>query len=189
MRLFATLPRQRQVRSWKRRLRSIFRVWSMLPGIVQASYPMQDAHWAMAFHFAPSANRFSSAAAWARAPTFWPAPRRPSRRRSLRLATGQAAPCRAMRRSSSGAAAQSRMTWPRRILVRSPSIRGIAEEAPRAYKDVDAVVLAAARAGLVRRVARLRPLICIKGWRRRQPFLRVAQAGDPPLLNRSMSEG
>jgi len=49
------------------------------------------------------------------------------------------------------------------ILVRSPSIRGIAEEAPRAYKDVDAVALAAERAGLVRRVARLRPLICIKG--------------------------
>jgi tRNA-splicing ligase RtcB (3'-phosphate/5'-hydroxy nucleic acid ligase) len=49
------------------------------------------------------------------------------------------------------------------ILVRSPSTRGIAEEAPGAYKDVDAVVLAAERAGLARRVARLRPVICIKG--------------------------
>ena len=49
------------------------------------------------------------------------------------------------------------------ILIRSPSSRGVAEEAPGAYKDVDAVVLAAERAGLARRVARLRPLICIKG--------------------------
>lgn len=49
------------------------------------------------------------------------------------------------------------------ILIRSPSTRGVAEEAPGAYKDVDAVVLVAERAGLARRVARLRPLICIKG--------------------------
>jgi tRNA-splicing ligase RtcB len=49
------------------------------------------------------------------------------------------------------------------VLVRSPSTRGVAEEAPEAYKDVQAVVLATERAGLARRVARLRPLICIKG--------------------------
>ncbi len=49
------------------------------------------------------------------------------------------------------------------ILIRSPSTRGVAEEAPGAYKDVDAVVAAAEHAGLSRRVARLRPLICIKG--------------------------
>jgi tRNA-splicing ligase RtcB len=49
------------------------------------------------------------------------------------------------------------------ILIRSPSTRGVAEEAPGAYKDVDAVVVAAEHAGLARRVARLRPLICIKG--------------------------
>ena len=49
------------------------------------------------------------------------------------------------------------------ILVRSPSKRGVAEEAPGAYKDVGAVVAAAEHAGLARRVARLRPLICIKG--------------------------
>ncbi len=49
------------------------------------------------------------------------------------------------------------------ILIKSPSTRGIAEEAPGAYKDVTVVVLAAERAGLARRVARLRPLICIKG--------------------------
>ncbi len=49
------------------------------------------------------------------------------------------------------------------ILIRSPSLRGVAEEAPGAYKDVSAVVDAADRAGLARKVARLRPLACIKG--------------------------
>lgn len=51
----------------------------------------------------------------------------------------------------------------RGIIIRSPSARGVAEEAPGAYKDVDAVVLATERAGLARRVARLEPLVCIKG--------------------------
>ena len=51
----------------------------------------------------------------------------------------------------------------RGIIVRSPSARGVAEEAPGAYKDVGAVVEAAHRAGLARKVARLQPLICIKG--------------------------
>jgi tRNA-splicing ligase RtcB len=51
----------------------------------------------------------------------------------------------------------------RGILIRSPSRRGIAEEAPGAYKDVEAVVDAADRAGLARKVARLEPLVCIKG--------------------------
>ena len=49
------------------------------------------------------------------------------------------------------------------ILVRSPSSRGVAEEAPGAYKDVGAVVDAAQVAGLARKVARLRPLVCVKG--------------------------
>ena len=51
----------------------------------------------------------------------------------------------------------------RGILIRSPSPRGVAEEAPGAYKDVTAVVDAAEAAGLARKVARLEPLICIKG--------------------------
>ena len=51
----------------------------------------------------------------------------------------------------------------RGILVRSPSSRGVAEEAPGAYKDVTAVVDAADAAGLARKVARLEPLVCIKG--------------------------
>jgi tRNA-splicing ligase RtcB len=51
----------------------------------------------------------------------------------------------------------------RGILIRSPSMRGVAEEAPGAYKDVSAVVDAADGAGLARKVARLVPVICIKG--------------------------
>ncbi len=51
----------------------------------------------------------------------------------------------------------------RGILIRSPSMRGVAEEAPGAYKDVTAVVDAAHRAGLAKKVARLVPMICIKG--------------------------
>ncbi|NMM15027.1 MAG: RtcB family protein [Rhodoferax sp.] len=51
----------------------------------------------------------------------------------------------------------------RGILVRSPSMRGVAEEAPDAYKDVNAVVDAADAAGLARKVARLVPLVCVKG--------------------------
>jgi len=49
------------------------------------------------------------------------------------------------------------------IVIKSPSMRGVAEEAPGAYKDVGAVVAAAEHAGLARRVARLRPLVCVKG--------------------------
>ena len=51
----------------------------------------------------------------------------------------------------------------RGILIRSRSYRGVAEEAPLAYKDVTAVVDAAEEAGLACKVARLAPIICIKG--------------------------
>ena len=51
----------------------------------------------------------------------------------------------------------------RGILIRSPSLRGVAEEAPLAYKDVDEVVEVTERAGLARRVARLLPMITVKG--------------------------
>lgn len=51
----------------------------------------------------------------------------------------------------------------RGVLIRSRSMRGIAEEAPGAYKDVTEVVEAADHAGLARTVARLEPVICIKG--------------------------
>jgi tRNA-splicing ligase RtcB len=51
----------------------------------------------------------------------------------------------------------------RGIVIRSASYRGIAEEAPDAYKDVNAVVEAADRANLARAVARLEPVVCVKG--------------------------
>jgi tRNA-splicing ligase RtcB (3'-phosphate/5'-hydroxy nucleic acid ligase) len=51
----------------------------------------------------------------------------------------------------------------RGIFVRSPSLRGIAEEAPGAYKDVTEVVDATDRAGLARKVAKLLPIVTIKG--------------------------
>lgn len=49
------------------------------------------------------------------------------------------------------------------IIIRSPSSRGVAEEAPDAYKDVAAVVDAADAVGLSKKVARLKPMACIKG--------------------------
>lgn len=51
----------------------------------------------------------------------------------------------------------------RGILIRTKSLRGAAEEAPGAYKDVDAVAEATEQAGLARRVAFLRPKVCVKG--------------------------
>jgi len=51
----------------------------------------------------------------------------------------------------------------RGILIRTRSMRGVAEEAPGAYKDVDLVAEATEQAGLARRVAFLRPKVCIKG--------------------------
>lgn len=49
------------------------------------------------------------------------------------------------------------------ITVRAHSAAGAAEEAPGAYKDVDLVVEAAVGAGLNALVAKVRPLVCIKG--------------------------
>jgi tRNA-splicing ligase RtcB len=49
------------------------------------------------------------------------------------------------------------------IVVRCASDRGLAEEAPFAYKDVDRVVQIVERAGLAARVAELRPIGVIKG--------------------------
>ena len=49
------------------------------------------------------------------------------------------------------------------ITVRCPSNKGLAEEAPFAYKDVEKVVDVVERAGLAARVAQLRPLGVVKG--------------------------
>ncbi|MDD5085929.1 MAG: RtcB family protein [Candidatus Omnitrophica bacterium] len=49
------------------------------------------------------------------------------------------------------------------ILVRGASFGGLVEEAPGAYKDIDRIVNIVHEAGINIKVARLRPLICIKG--------------------------
>ncbi len=49
------------------------------------------------------------------------------------------------------------------ITVRCPSNKGLAEEAPFAYKEVERVVEVVERAGLARRVAQLRPIGVVKG--------------------------
>ena len=51
----------------------------------------------------------------------------------------------------------------RGITIRCESERGLAEEAPLAYKDVDSVVQVVEQAGIARKVARLTPLAVIKG--------------------------
>jgi tRNA-splicing ligase RtcB len=49
------------------------------------------------------------------------------------------------------------------IRVRAGSLAGLAEEAPSAYKDVDAVVETVAGADIARKVARLTPVAVVKG--------------------------
>ncbi|MBK9609510.1 MAG: RtcB family protein [Betaproteobacteria bacterium] len=51
----------------------------------------------------------------------------------------------------------------RGILIRSPSLRGVAAEALGAYQNVSAVVDAAEEARPAKKVARLEPMVCIKG--------------------------
>jgi tRNA-splicing ligase RtcB len=51
----------------------------------------------------------------------------------------------------------------RGIHVRAGSMAGLAEEAPKAYKDVDRVVEVVHSAGIAKRVAQLKPVAVIKG--------------------------
>ncbi len=51
----------------------------------------------------------------------------------------------------------------RGISIRAGSMPGLAEEAPQAYKDVDRVVEVVTRAGIAKKVAKLRPVAVIKG--------------------------
>ncbi len=79
--------------------------------------------------------------------------------------------CHGAGRTMSRTEARRRTTGPalmaeladRGVEVRAGSSRGLTEEAPVAYKDVDAVVETVERAGLARRVARLVPLGVVKG--------------------------
>jgi len=66
------------------------------------------------------------------------------------------------RREITGAALR-RQLEAQGIVVRCPSNRGLAEEAPFAYKDVERVVAVVEQAGLARRVAQLVPLGVVKG--------------------------
>src|SRR5262245_30003456 len=51
----------------------------------------------------------------------------------------------------------------RGVVARAQSLKGLAEEQPKAYKDVDDVVDVVHRAGLSKKVARMRPIGVIKG--------------------------
>ncbi|MEA3346160.1 MAG: RtcB family protein [Chloroflexota bacterium] len=51
----------------------------------------------------------------------------------------------------------------RGIIIRAHSKPGVAEEAPGAYKDVERIVDVMEGAGITRRVAKVRPWICVKG--------------------------
>lgn len=51
----------------------------------------------------------------------------------------------------------------RGIIIMGKSKKGLAEEAPEAYKDVSLVIEATCKAGLTKRVAKLLPMGCIKG--------------------------
>jgi tRNA-splicing ligase RtcB len=53
--------------------------------------------------------------------------------------------------------------WKPGIHLRAGSLSGLAEEAPQAYKDVDEVVETVVGAGIARKIARLRPVIVVKG--------------------------
>jgi tRNA-splicing ligase RtcB len=66
-------------------------------------------------------------------------------------------------RKQIGGAELRRELEARGVVVRCPSNRGLAEEAPFAYKDVERVVEVVERAGLARRVARLVPIGVVKG--------------------------
>ncbi len=49
------------------------------------------------------------------------------------------------------------------VTIRAASLKGISEEAPGAYKDVDEVIKVSDDAGIARKVARMRPIGVIKG--------------------------
>ena len=59
------------------------------------------------------------------------------------------------------------------IIARARGFKGLAEEQPAAYKDVDQVVEVVDKAGISKKVARLRPVGCDQGLiRKRENFLK-----------------
>ena len=113
---------------------------------------------------APSASRSSSRAAWAPRASCSPASRA---RWSAPSAPPATAPAERMSRTRArkqiGGGELRRQLEAQGIVVRCPSNKGLAEEAPFAYKDVERVVEVVERAGLARRVARLVPIGVVKG--------------------------
>ncbi len=73
-----------------------------------------------------------------------------------RMSRGQA------KRTVSGSALRQQLEE-QGIIVRCASNRGLAEEAPLAYKDIDKVVGIVVAAGIAKKVAKLKPLAVIKG--------------------------
>jgi tRNA-splicing ligase RtcB len=49
------------------------------------------------------------------------------------------------------------------IIVKARSLKGLPEEAPSAYKDILSVVEVMHNSGISGKVAKLRPIVCIKG--------------------------
>ena len=111
---------------------------------------------------APSVSRSSSPGAWGRRATCSPASRGRWRSHSVPRATAPGALFRGRLPASGSARELRRELEERGIVVRCPSPKGLAEEAP-AYKDVERVVRVVEQAGLARRVARLVPLGVVKG--------------------------
>jgi len=70
--------------------------------------------------------------------------------------------CRGRARTRIGGGELRRQLETQGIVVRCASNKGLAEEAPFAYKDVERVVRVVEHAGLARRVARLVPLGVVK---------------------------
>ena len=56
------------------------------------------------------------------------------------------------------------MTWKKKnIHLKARSLKGISEEAPQVYKDIDEVIKVSDKAGLAKKVAKLKPMGVIKG--------------------------
>ncbi len=51
----------------------------------------------------------------------------------------------------------------RDVMIKAGSIKGMLEEAPEAYKDIEEVARVVDELGISRRVARLKPLAVVKG--------------------------
>ena len=51
------------------------------------------------------------------------------------------------------------------ILIESGSQRGLPQEAPKAYKDIDEVVKVSHEVGIGNLVAKIKPLLVMKGWK------------------------